>query len=175
MTKAVARLGVIVLAIGCLFVFARVSSRPDRLYYKPFGDHIVKIWISADDAGASQQKIHGSYFRRYDLMIGYNSVNLPTTFTKPTFTTIHEPVDELICIYDNNGYGFLMIVDQADDDWYIGGMTIGARISPLDKWSRHYDTIRSKHPEVPYSHFLRKSQQEPDNKPIDPSGGSGHS
>ncbi len=65
-----------------------------------------------------------------------------------------------------------MIVDQADDDWYIGGMTGGVRISPLDKWSRHYDTIRSKHPEIPYSPLLRKLLQEPDSKPTDRSGGS---
>ncbi len=93
MTKTVTRLGIIVLSSACLFVLAWIIFRPNYLYYKSFGDHIVKIWISADDAGSSQQKIHGSYFRRYDLMIGYNSVNLPPTFTKPTFTTIHEPVN----------------------------------------------------------------------------------
>ncbi len=102
-------------------------------------------------------------------MSGYNSVNLPPIYSKPTFTTLHEPDEELICIYDNNDYGFLMVVDQSDHDWYVGGKAGGVNIASIEKWSRHYNTIKAKHPEVPYSHYFRPLPAEPDSKTMDQS------
>ncbi len=156
-------------AFMTIIAVAWIVPRMTNLYYRSFGDHIVQIWISADDAGSTQQKIHGSYFPRFAIIGGYNSVNLPPTYSTPTFTTFHEPSDKLICIYDNNDYGFLMIVDQSDHDWYIGGMSIGVNISPKEKWLQHFNTIKAKHPGVPYSHYFRPLPDEPDEKAMDQS------
>ncbi len=157
------------ICVGAVLLAAFSNRRP---YSRIFGSHVVEIWISADDAGSSQQKIHGSYSPRFALMRGYKSVNLPEHFETPTFTTIQEPTDNLFCIYDNNGYGFLMLVDQSDHEWAIGGKAGGSLgFSPHYKWSKRFANLRNKHPEVPYWHYLSKSQKESDNKVIDPSGG----
>lgn len=158
---------IIATVFTCLIAVAWIVPRVTNLYYRSFGDHIVQIWISADDAGSTQQKIHGSYFPRFAIMSGYNSVNIPPIYSKPTFTTLHEPGEKLICIYDNNDYGFLMIVDQSDHDWYVGGMSGGVDISPIEKWSQHFNTIKAKHPEVPYSHYFRPLPDETDHNTTD--------
>lgn len=158
---------IIATVFTCLIAVAWIVPRVTNLYYRSFGDHIVRIWISADDAGSTQQKIHGSYFHRFAIMSGYNSVNIPPIYSKPTFTTLHEPGEKLICIYDNNDYGFLMIVDQSDHDWYVGGMSGGVDISPIEKWSQHFNTIKAKHPEVPYSHYFRPLPDETDHNTTD--------
>ncbi len=60
-----------------------------------------------------------------------------------------------------------MIVDHSNRDWYVGGKMGGVNISQIDKWSQHFNTIKAKHPEVPYSHYFRSLPDEPDNNTMD--------
>ena len=146
------------LVVLVLLVLAGAIIFRDRsIYRRSFGDHVVMIWISADDADSDQKKIHGSYYPRFALMSGYRSVNLPKKFRSPTFTTIEDKTEKLVCIYDNNSFGFLMLVDQSDNDWYVGGMHGGVNISKMEKWIRHYNTIRALRPEIPYGHYFDES------------------
>lgn len=148
--------GLAILAM-CLYAFSDGS-----IYKRNFGDHKVKIWISADDAGSDQQKIHGSYYQRgFVLMYGYNSVELPAEFETPSFTTVLDESNHLICIYDNSNYGFLMIVDQSDHDWYIGGTSGGVKRSRLEKWQQHFNTLLKTNPEIPYGDYFDTESENP--------------
>lgn len=141
-----------------------VIFRDRSIYRRSFGDHVVMIWISADDAGSDQKKIHGSYYPWFALMSGYNSVNLPKKFRSPTFTTVEDKKEKLVCIYDNSGYGFLMLVDQSDNDWYIGGKHGGVKMSKLEKWIRYYNTLRTTRPGIPYGYYFDESERNPDSQ-----------
>jgi len=65
-----------------------------------------------------------------------------------------DDVNQLFCVYDDNDYGFLMIVDQSDHDWYIGGMSGGVKISGPGKWKRHFQTLQAKNPNIPYADYF---------------------
>ena len=81
----IAAVSVVVLVV----VYAYLSD--NSIYRRSFGDHAIKIWISADDAGSVQQKIHASYYKRgFILMIAYNSVPLPVAQTTLSFLVIRK-------------------------------------------------------------------------------------
>ena len=147
------------IVIGILFIWW-FSRSDNSIYTRNFGDHKVKIWISADDAGSGQKKIHGSYHERgFVLMYGYNSVDLPATFETPTFSTVVDESNQLVCIFDNNDYGFLMIVDQSDHDWCIGGMSGGVKLSGPEKWQQHFETLLQTDPEIPYADYFDRESK----------------
>lgn len=127
---------------------------PSQRYYRSIGDHEIRIRIGSDEAGSTQMKIHASYSKKWAIMWGYTAVPLPPDFQSPKFVTIEDDTSNLVCVYDANGCGFIMIVDRSDHDWYVGGKNGGSHLSSMEKWRAHFRTLRKKHPEIPYEWYF---------------------
>lgn len=142
---------IFLLLIGVIAGMLFHGKHAGSIYYQHVGSRWIDIWIRKDQTTGSQVLSVMTLPGRFVLMSSASSVDKPPGIETATFSTIYDEASGLICVYDNDDCGFILIVHD------ISGMEVlGYRnILEDDFWLEKYEFLKSKHPEIPDAQKFR--------------------
>lgn len=121
------------------------------IYYQHVGSRWIDIWIEKDRITGSPVLSVMTLPGRFVLMSSASSVDTPPGIETATFSTIYDQASGLICVYDNDDCGFILIVHD------LSGMEVlgYGNILQDKNWLEKYEFLRSKYPEIPDAQKFR--------------------
>jgi hypothetical protein len=132
------------------------DGRRGKLFVRTFGTHVLQVSEGAeiDSTGEHIRLFNTSYFEPHQLMFASRPFRVACN-VKPTFQFVVK--DGLVCVFDDIGIGYMVIIDQSNHQWFVTStesMTGGESIEEFNKWCTKYQRLKSAFPELPYEQYF---------------------
>lgn len=142
-------LSVIVATI--LISILSLRNPDDQIYSENVGTLWIDIWIEKSPEDPDFGKLAVMTRRsRFQLINSISHIHSLPGIESATFSSIYDHQSHLICIFDNNNCGFIMIVHDGSRRLCVGH----SRKYSSDLCPGNYKYLKAKYPRIPYSHYF---------------------